>query len=1300
MKKLILNSQKSIARNLATAARVLGMIACLMVANIATAQVDCNTTMACNDGIQVSLDENCEILITPDMILEDPQYADPEYSVVIMTAAGVQLPSALVDYSYANQTLSVNVQLNGCAASCWGSITVEDKLAPVITNCDSLFVACDVDLTPGSAAVPSVTATDACGTVTDTEYFDTEETNACANDFVKTITRTWLVKDASGNSATCTQFIMVEKATLADVVFPPNYDDISQPAFSCDVTLETYDNGAPTTNETGSPAGVTCANIQVYYTDVIFELCGVSLKVLRKWVVIDWCTGQEITHNQIIKILDDKAPLCSAVADFMTEITTDEGVCTGTFTVPQPTVQFECSDYSYIVGYKLRDENGDPFVNPIYDNITYNSTTDEYTITGLPQDTSWIVYTITDACGNSTQCFTEVLVMDEEAPTPVCEGYTVVGLEDAGWADIFATSIDDGSYDNCEIDRYEIRRETTSCGFSSDLSFGEKVNFCCADVGAGYIKVVLRVYDVSGNYNDCYVNVSVQDKINPEITCPATATLQCTQDYEDLLLTGEAIGTDNCSVVVTHSDNVNLDECGKGTVTRTWSATDPQGRVATCVQTINLIDSNPFTASNVNWPGDLGIDGCDPDGATPEELNSFPILSNVDCANVAVSYDDDVFYNTSDYCIKVLRHWRVVEWCSYDPQNPSYFEYTQKIGFSNSVDPVFDTCINENFDSTNGDCQEEVTLTVSATDDCTPTAQLVYSYTIDVDNNGTIDLTGNGNTLTRTLSAGTHKVVFTVMDKCDNDAECTKMITIKDIKAPTPICIGEVVWVLGEDGTTEVWASDFNLKSEAACGSDDDLIFSFNAAGTQQALSFSCADIDNGIAQEIPLEMHVIDASGNSEFCSVTLILQDSQSSNACTDGLGKASISGHVLTRNNEGILDIEVQLMDVAEQGANMDLTQEDGVYAFDDVNFYGTYAIAPHKNDDASNGVSTLDLVMVQRHILGLEELDSPYKLIAADANGSDDLTASDLLLLRKVILGINTTFNDNTSWRFVPTTHEIEDPTDPYGFPEQVEFDELYVSNNDINFTAIKTGDVNGSASNGLKNEEETETRSGAKSFSVSNQTFNNGSQVSVAINANEVRSMIGMQFTIEYDASMLNYTGISNGKLTMNNYNVKAENGSLMISWNTTNAIELSSVDELFSLNFTAVTDGQVNEAINMSSNGVQAEYYDESLNTFDLELELGNRSVVVEATNTLHQNSPNPFKGMTTIGFDLQEGGMATLAIFDIAGKELYNITNEFDQGYNEMTIDVTSLNTGSGVLFYTLQAGDFIKTKKMMMIK
>jgi hypothetical protein len=1300
MNKLIQNIQSQISTSLVLTARSLGVVFCLAMANIAIAQVDCNTTMACNDGLQVSLDDNCEALITPDMILEDPAYDDSDYTVEVMDLQGNIIPNATVDYSHVNQTLSVNVILNGCAASCWGTITIEDKLPPVFSTCLDYELDCDDDITPGNGSVPFPTVVDACGPVDDLDYTDEIVSNACAANYVKTITRYWTATDEQGNVATCVQTINILKASIADIVWPPNYDDIDQPAFSCAITIETLPNGAPTPNVTGMPSGAECPNIQTYYTDIIFDICGASKKVLRQWIVVDWCTGQEATHNQIIKILDKSAPVCTSNADFLNEIFTDEGECTATFEVPAPIIIFECSDYDYVVGYKLRDENGDPFENPIYDNITYDSQTGLFTIHGLPQDTSWIVYTITDACNNTSECFTEVFVQDGEAPTPVCEGYTVVGLEDAGWADIFATSIDDGSYDNCEIDRFEVKRLTTNCGFPSDLQFGEKVNFCCADVNSGYVKVVMRVYDKADNYNDCVVNVNVQDKINPTISCPSNLFIQCTLDYEDLSLTGTATGEDNCSVAITYSDQVNLNDCGIGQVRRTWKATDPQGRTATCLQIITVGDSNPFHESDINWPNDLEINGCNTDNTLPEDLNSLPLLSNEDCANIAISYDDNVFYNVPGYCLKILRHWKVVDWCNYDPQNPEFYAYTQKIAIYNTAAPTFQSCSNQTFVSEDGDCQESVTVEVSATDDCTQIELLKYTYTIDEGSNGSIDYNGNTKSFTRTLDSGVHTVKWTVTDECDNVSNCTQLITINDNKPPTPICLGEVVWVLGEDGVAEVWALDFDLKSFDSCDDDDDLIFSFNAGGTLLALNFDCSDIPNGIAEEIPLQMYVIDTDGNSEYCDVVLILQDSESSNACDDNINgtKATIAGAIMNNDSEGLLNIEVQLLNMDEQDSDMQMTENAGEYAFIDVDYYDEYAIEPYKNDDASNGVSTLDLVMIQRHILGLSELDSPYKLIAADVNGNDKITSSDLLLMRKVILGIDTEFGDNTSWRFIPTGYEIEDPINPFGFPEKVVINGLYVSDENIDFTAIKTGDINGNASTNLKSEGGSETRGAAKTLMIENQQLTSNERISVPVYANELEELIGLQFTIDLGSDVV-YKGIQANVLDIADYNVNADGNKVSVSWNTLNVITVAANDVLFTLELEAISDGELSSNIKLSSSVLKAEVYDDELNVNAIGLEISNRDVVEIERTALHQNVPNPFKGMTTIAFDLKDSGLATLAIFDISGNELYRITNDFAKGKNAITVDVESLNAQSGLVYYTLKAGNFIDTKKMMII-
>jgi len=110
-----------------------------------------------------------------------------------------------------------------------------------------------------------------------------------------------------------------------------------------------------------------------------------------------------------------------------------------------------------------------------------------------------------------------------------------------------------------------------------------------------------------------------------------------------------------------------------------------------------------------------------------------------------------------------------------------------------------------------------------------------------------------------------------------------------------------------------------------------------------------------------------------------------------------------------------------------------------------------------------VSTLDLVMIQRHILGLQELDSPYKIIAGDVTNDEKLSASDLLALRKLILGITNDFN-NKSWRFVNGAYDFPDPIDPFPYEEEVEIRDLMSNINDadlyIEFSAAEDGIVYG------------------------------------------------------------------------------------------------------------------------------------------------------------------------------------------------------------------------------------------------
>ena len=77
---------------------------------------------------------------------------------------------------------------------------------------------------------------------------------------------------------------------------------------------------------------------------------------------------------------------------------------------------------------------------------------------------------------------------------------------------------------------------------------------------------------------------------------------------------------------------------------------------------------------------------------------------------------------------------------------------------------------------------------------------------------------------------------------------------------------------------------------------------------------------------------------------------------------------------------------------------------------------YKVTASKGGDYLNGVSTLDLVYIQRHILGIQPLTNPYLLIVADADNNGKVTVNDLSELRKLILGVYTELPSNASWRF--------------------------------------------------------------------------------------------------------------------------------------------------------------------------------------------------------------------------------------------------------------------------------------------
>tara|TARA_R110000868_G_scaffold37111_1_gene131276 strand:- start:12349 stop:12663 length:315 start_codon:yes stop_codon:yes gene_type:complete len=83
----------------------------------------------------------------------------------------------------------------------------------------------------------------------------------------------------------------------------------------------------------------------------------------------------------------------------------------------------------------------------------------------------------------------------------------------------------------------------------------------------------------------------------------------------------------------------------------------------------------------------------------------------------------------------------------------------------------------------------------------------------------------------------------------------------------------------------------------------------------------------------------------------------------------------------------------------------------------------------------------------------------------------------------------------------------------------------------------------------------------------------------------------------------------------------------------------------------------------------------------------------------LLQNYPNPFNPSTVISFSISSSSIVKLSVYNMLGQEVATLLNsQFSAGSHSISFDATSLS--SGIYLYRIQAGKYVQTKQMMLIK
>ncbi|MCB9316823.1 MAG: HYR domain-containing protein [Lewinellaceae bacterium] len=548
------------------------------------------------------------------------------------------------------------------------------------------------------------------------------------------------------------------------------------------------------------------------------------------------------------------------------------------------------------------------------------------------------------------------------------------------------------------------------------------------------------------------------------------------------------------------------------------------------------------------------------------------------------------------------------------------------------------------------------------------------------------------------LPYGTHKIKWVVTDGCGNEEVCEYTFVVKDCKKPTVVCINGLSVNIMPTKMISLWDTDFLQYTEDNCTPSNLLKTAIRKSGTgtgfptnpdgtpQKSVTFDCNELGTQF-----VELWSMDLAGNADYCETYVIVQDNMG--ICGTNFG--NVAGALKTEGANGLEDATVTLTGshpALPGGSLFDVTNQTGDYMLNAVPLAGDFTLTPMKDNDPLNGVSTFDLVLINKHILGLEPLNTPYKMIAADANNSRSITTFDIVELRKLILGIYTELPNNTSWRFVDKAYNFPNPANPFStiFPETKQIANMQASMDQEDFVSVKTGDVNGNAvtSSLMSTEDRT---AGTLLFDVEDRAVKAGEEFTVTFKAAE--KVQGYQFTMNYNN--LELVNIAPGaSMQLDNFGVFAKEGALTTSWDGTNQAE-------FALTFRAKANGMLSQMLGVSSRITKAEAYNAGADRLSVAFRFNgaNGSTIAGLGFELYQNTPNPFINKTQIGFYLPEAAEATLSIFDESGRMIFTQRGDYSKGYNAVTIDRGVLNT-SGVLYYQLETADNSATRKMIQSK
>jgi parallel beta-helix repeat protein len=408
------------------------------------------------------------------------------------------------------------------------------------------------------------------------------------------------------------------------------------------------------------------------------------------------------------------------------------------------------------------------------------------------------------------------------------------------------------------------------------------------------------------------------------------------------------------------------------------------------------------------------------------------------------------------------------------------------------------------------------------------------------------------------------------------------------------------------------------------------------------------------------------------------------------------ADLVGQVYRENGAPLDEVEMECTDQP-----LTITDINGEYAFVGLQTGLDYTVRPARNTDPREGVTAIDLALIQRHILTLQPLNSPYKIIAADVDYSGSVGAIDLANIQRLILSKVDSFPGGVdSWRFVDAFYNFTDPTAPLStvFPEERSFSPLLVDVPDADFVGMKLGDVNGTAmGKGFGDDLEV--------LLVERQE---GNVRVIDFVSPRRQSIVAYQFDVRFDANRMQLLDMKPGVMRgltddFFGYHSLGE-GWIPTLWydpaGRPDGQTVESGEVLFSLHFLAPQqDVPTDECIWVGDRHLPAVGYAEDGRAMHIDTRYENGQAASQSVR-LEAPVPNPFTDRTNLTFFLPEGSetdMVRFEVRDVLGRMVFQREGRYGAGSHTFAVSRMDLNE-SGWYTVTMRTGMTTRTQQILL--